>query len=67
LFAKMHEREDTTMAEDDSINIIALEYPIKKCAYELVKDANVAKLEYLLKLLQDAINVLYVHSIFVKV
>jgi hypothetical protein len=63
----MHEREDTTMAKDDSINIIALKHTIKKCAYELVKDANIAKLEYLFKLLQVVINVLYVHSIFVKV
>lgn len=67
MFANMHECEDSTTVENDSTNIVVLKYIIGKCAYKLVKDANVAKLGYLFKLLQHATNTLYVHSIFVRV
>lgn len=60
LLTKMQEVEDTNLVEDDSIDTTMLAYTYKKHEYEKDKDAHVARLEYLLKLLQDATNELYV-------
>jgi hypothetical protein len=63
----MHKLKDTTSVEGDSADTSLPIFTNEKGPYKLDRNAHVIGFAYMLKLLQDAANGLYVYLIFVRV